>query len=370
MLVTLPSSSKLRTVWFGALCSVAILIFSAAFFVFIERESSLVVQRPDSSPVVAREEPPQRTIEELSITEIVPSAIMFLGDIMLGRSVELWMNDQGVGYPFQNLPAIIGSSSVVIANFEASIPVEHKPTPSGNMRFSINESFIPPLFAAGITHVSLANNHTLDYGEAGFRHTKKVLSDNRISSFGHSTIIATSSRMYTTVGTQRIGVLALHTLFVQPDTSKIAPLLEEMSTHSDRQIVYIHWGTEYETTHSDEQETLARTLIALGADAIIGHHPHVVQDIDVIDGVPVFYSLGNFIFDQYFSQDVQVGLALSLRESNQTLFFDIIPVTSIPNRSQPQLMNATETVAFLTHVAKRSNPALNIQINAGTLIWQ
>ena len=104
-----------------------------------------------------------------------------------------------------------------------------------------------------------------------------------------------------------------------------------------------------------------------GADAIIGHHPHVVQDIQVYQGVPVFYSLGNFVFDQYFSSAVQEGLLLKLTLTEAGANYELIPTTSIGSRSRPQLMSPYEREHFLTGLATRSAPKLRTQIHSGYL---
>jgi poly-gamma-glutamate synthesis protein (capsule biosynthesis protein) len=116
---------------------------------------------------------------------------------------------------------------------------------------------------------------------------------------------------------------------------------------SHEQIAYIHWGKEYDSVHSKEQEVLAHFLIDNGVDAVIGHHPHVVQDIEVYKGKPIFYSLGNFIFDQYFSDEVQEGLAVRVDTSKDILRYTLIPFESKSIKSQPKLLSLLDKDTYL-----------------------
>ena len=101
---------------------------------------------------------------------------------------------------------------------------------------------------------------------------------------------------------------------------------------------------------------LATKFSELGADLVVGHHPHVVQGIEKINNTLVFYSLGNFIFDQYFNQPVRQGLVLQLMEnSNSKLELNLIPVSSEETLAQPKLMNESAKSLFLKNLARYSS---------------
>ncbi len=136
--------------------------------------------------------------------------------------------------------------------------------------------------------------------------------------------------------------------------------------NSDFQIVYVHWGIEYEQESSLAQKKLANRFVEAGADLIIGHHPHVVQEVDYIDGVLVFYSLGNYIFDQYFSDSVQNGLLLHI-DLTKNKSISLIPVTSKVNLSQPSYMTTKEHATFLTLLAEKSHLKLKKYIEEGVI---
>jgi len=130
-------------------------------------------------------------------------------------------------------------------------------------------------------------------------------------------------------------------------------------------IVSLHWGEEYKLINSLAQQKLAHQIIEAGADLIIGHHPHVVQNIEKYQGKLIFYSLGNFIFDQYFSPDTQQGLAVGLEIYPDRLFFRLFPLQI--NLSQPVLMKKNKASEFLIQLAKRSDDKLVDEIKDGII---
>jgi poly-gamma-glutamate synthesis protein (capsule biosynthesis protein) len=130
-------------------------------------------------------------------------------------------------------------------------------------------------------------------------------------------------------------------------------------------IVNIHWGDEYQKSSSSFQQNLAHKIIDAGADLIIGHHPHVVQDIGFYKGKLIFYSLGNFIFDQYFSKDTQQGLAVELEFFSDKAIYRLLPIQS--HLSQPFLMEEEIKSAFLKDLAQKSSHELKEEIENGKI---
>jgi poly-gamma-glutamate synthesis protein (capsule biosynthesis protein) len=89
-------------------------------------------------------------------------------------------------------------------------------------------------------------------------------------------------------------------------------LIRDSKSKVDVLIVMVHWGIEYMPEPSATQKEIAHSLIDNGADVVVGNHPHWVQGYDTIDGKPIFYSLGNFVFDQAWSEETKSGLAIRL----------------------------------------------------------
>jgi len=296
--------------------------------------------------------------------EPLPERVLFAGDTMLARDVERLMGQYGSTYPYRNLADVFGEHTYQVANFEASIPEQHTPTKDLTFQFSVDATNVSAIKDVGFTHVSLANNHALDFGNEGYANTIEVLEGNNIATFGKPYALATSSITHMYVDDTVVALIGLDLTLSTYSDEALQLLFNRAKDTSAFQIVFIHWGNEYQLSHSDQQERYARKFIEHGADLIIGHHPHVVQDIQKYDGVLVFYSLGNFIFDQYFSQEVQEGLLLSLSlDVNPSI--KLLPVSSVGSRISPRLMDGFEERTFLDALAKRSASTLKEEITAG-----
>jgi poly-gamma-glutamate synthesis protein (capsule biosynthesis protein) len=295
-------------------------------------------------------------------------AIRFVGDVMLARNVELLMRSYGSAYPYQGLPPL-PPETYLVGNFEGAVPRTHVPTPAMHFSFSVDPQYLSALHAYGFTHLNLANNHSFDFGADDLANTEQMLAAASTTPFGYPGTAGTSSVAYADIGSSRVALIGLYAVDRQPTAEELAPVLARAASSSDLQIAYIHWGDEYVLEHNDKQEALAHTLIDLGADAVIGHHPHVVQDIGEYNGAPVFYSLGNFIFDQYFSEDVEKGLMLELTIEKGKPVFALMPITSIGSRSAPRPMAEYERDIFLAEIASRSDAKLRSMIKEGKLFF-
>ncbi|OGG89072.1 hypothetical protein A2592_02230 [Candidatus Kaiserbacteria bacterium RIFOXYD1_FULL_42_15] len=296
-------------------------------------------------------------------------AIGFWGDVMLARNVELLSDIHGTNYSFTKITNQFLANNYNIINFEGTISNKHSRTLSNTMSFSVTDKLVPELASVNITHASLANNHALDFGPIALKNTTQKLLASNIIAFGNPNEINNDSVVYIDLGSYRLSVLALHTLYSTPLDEDLIKIFKKLNETSDIQFVYIHWGEEYKSAHTEKQFALAQKLIVLGADAIIGHHPHVVEDIGLIDGVPVFYSLGNTIFDQYFSLAVQSGYSVNFFIRQQNLEFTLFPFTSIDNHSQPRPMKKGEQDRFLEELASKSNLSLRENIKQAKLIF-
>jgi poly-gamma-glutamate synthesis protein (capsule biosynthesis protein) len=283
--------------------------------------------------------------ESTSVREHGYDAVMFTGDIMLGRNVEKLSAEFGSAYPYLQLPPS-ATHTALVGNFESSIPQKHVPAPNGTFAFSVHTKYLPSLKTYGFDYVSLANNHSYDYGVEGFTHAKQSLTSAGMRPFGDQKNQASSTIEYVTLDNTIIALIGLYAVYGRPTDTDLKVLVDRALLQSELQFVYVHWGDEYELIHNLFQQNLARDMIDLGVDAVIGHHPHVVQDIELYKGAPIFYSLGNFIFDQYFSQDVQTGLMVTFSEGKTENKFSLAGITSIGTKSQPRMMSEKEQSVF------------------------
>lgn len=290
--------------------------------------------------------------EEVVVTN---DQMLFVGDVFLGRQVERYMKQFGEEYPFKRIQPLLSTHTDVIGNFESSIPKRHVETKNFGFVFSVPAAYAGVLSNAGFSGVSLANNHAFDHGEDGFNNAKEVLKNAHVNVSGHPTRVTREEVQFYDLNTKRVALVPLNLTFGSAPAEDAIEVLKTVREESDYQVVYVHWGVEYITTANKEQQRVAHAFVDAGADAVIGHHPHVVQNIERYKDGLIFYSLGNFIFDQYSEIDYQQGLTLSLSFEDGIYSYTLNPVTSEDRRSSPRLMDAMEQKYFLRELADRSD---------------
>jgi len=123
-------------------------------------------------------------------------------------------------------------------------------------------------------------------------------------------------------------------------------------------VVYPHWGVEYSTRHNYAQERLAHSWIDVGADLIVGSHPHVVQDVEIYQDVPIFYSLGNFVFDQMFSKETQEGIAIKVDIESDNIEIELLPFVS--NKIKPKFVEDFDIYSYIEEDIKKIGDELTI----------
>ncbi len=295
-------------------------------------------------------------------------SMLFVGDVMLARHVETLMRGNGIYYPFKGIRDLLAEYTRVVGNFEGSIQKVHTQTPDLTFQFSAMSEVAVALARSGFTDMTLANNHSYDYGREAYAHTRTVLTDAGITVGGNPLSVSDDDVLYNTIGDVRVAIIPMHATVQVPALADVQGILSRASKQSDIQIVSIHWGEEYALDATDLQRTFAHALIDAGADAIIGHHPHVVETIEEYRGAPIFYSLGNFIFDQYWDTNVQEGLTVGVSFVEHAVHYSLIPITSLESKSAPRPMTRIERTQFLDALAARSQASLADPIRSGKIV--
>ncbi len=249
---------------------------------------------------------------------------LFTGDIMLGRYIQVLRERNGEPFPFTYMPEVIDAVEaslevdeidLVLGNVEGPISTSDYVNPGTAMIFNFKPETAELLARVGFNAVSIANNHSLDQGRDHFEESHQFLSDAGILAFGHPDTFEGEWTFVTKeFATKTIGFIGLnHTLHNKIDWEKLNEKIREWDAQVDFLIVGIHWGFEYEPTARDTVVEAAHGMVDNGVDFIWGHHPHVIQNREVYKGAPIYYSLGNFVFDQYFSKEVKEGLVVGLK---------------------------------------------------------
>ncbi|MFZ2072233.1 MAG: CapA family protein, partial [Minisyncoccia bacterium] len=267
--------------------------------------------------------------KEGTVEDIEPNfvTLLFGGDIMLDRGVKnSVMKNFGGDYSlmFENLN-LLKSADIVFANLEG--PASDKGSDRKNLySFRMDPSVIPALKGSGFDILSVANNHAGDWGRDAYADTLARLKENEISYTGGG-INKNESEQPVVIEKYGIKIGYLGFSDVGPNmpasesnagllltsNPRFDEIIQNASKQVDHLIVSFHFGEEYKIEHNNRQEYLAHKAIDDGAKIIIGTHPHVVEDTEVYKNGFIAYSLGNFIFDQYFSENTMQGMLLEIK---------------------------------------------------------
>lgn len=236
--------------------------------------------------------------------------IAAVGDIMLGGRAEPFLKEFGPDYPFTDVLPVLRKADVVAGNLESPISTRGKAVENKKFTLRAGPIAAQALRKAGVRVVTLANNHSLDFGPLALKDTLAFLDENEILSSGAGMDLddARSPAIIKVKGKtlaflsysltfpleffasqSRPGTAPGYGEFVKADIEKIRP-------EADIVVVSFHWGAELLTAAKDYQIELGHQAIDWGADLVLGHHPHVLQELEVYHGRLIAYSLGNFVF--------------------------------------------------------------------------
>lgn len=265
----------------------------------------------------------------------------FVGDIMLGRHVEAITERYGQEYLFRHVKSLLQSSDYVSGNFEHPIVLQDDYEKADQyIHLHTSGESAETLKKMNFSVLTIANNHTMDFGESGLKDTidtfKKVglayvgagknlkeaskINYQKINGIVVASIGITDSYVKDAVALdKRAGVLPAN-----PEI--ILPIINKAQSTADLVIVNIHWGQEYDNDPSPRQKQLAKAMAKAGADIIIGHHPHVLSTVEIHGDSIIFYSLGNFIFDQGWSRTKDSVIVHYKLYEDGTGRFELIPL--------------------------------------------
>ena len=268
-----------------------------------------------------------RQTKNLSTTTEVN--FLAVGDIMLSRDVagQIKRNGTDANWPFHKLSELLVSTDFNFGNLESPFSGRDDYTSVDSLTFNAPTWTQPGLINANFKVLNLANNHAFDQGLNGLLHTKKLLEeDMSITPVGTGNNLgeAWEGKIYNARGV-RIGFVGAsfaslndggvtknnHIARIE-DTKQLVQSINELKTRSDFIVITMHAGTEYTRSPNTAQIEFAHRAIDAGADLVIGAHPHWIQPIETYKGKQIFYSLGNFVFDQEWSHETKEGLVLKI----------------------------------------------------------
>jgi poly-gamma-glutamate synthesis protein (capsule biosynthesis protein) len=272
-----------------------------------------------------------------------PSVLNF-GDVMLDRGVRNIM-ERSKRDPFVNIKTnknILEKYDIVAVNLEGPIvEMDRSLCQQKVYNFQFAENSGEKLKSAGINMVNLANNHSYDCLKKGLERTKEILGKSGISYMGDNVI--EKSFVIKEIDKKKIAFVGIDATVAFIPVSKFYPLIEKLKSENDYVVVNIHWGEEYNLNYTKDQMEIAHKLIDSGADVIFGHHPHVVEPVEVYKEAVIFYSLGNFVFDQGFGE-TKVGLGAGVQFERDKILVTVYPINIF--KFIPQFMEGKEKGEF------------------------
>ena len=319
--------------------------------------------------------------------------ISFIGDVTLGcreadhksnRSIDAYIKEYGYDYPFKKVRYILEQDDLTVANVEGTFHSGDsglKPQNNKAYNFRAAPEFAEILRQGSVEAAALGNNHTVDYGKQGFTETVQALEQVGIEWFANTDYSA-KSYVFEHHGV-KIGLVSCYVSYWVINNGEHIPqitaTIDDLKAQGvDVLIAYMHGGVEYEKVHDTHQVRFAKYFISKGVDIVIGSHPHILQGCHLIDGVPVFYSLGNFVFGgnfQFYNKRHHTNLrytailqcALSFDEDHKYLGcrFNIIPcrlgADMMVNQYQPYPVTDEEADECLARIQLDTNKSWRIE---------
>jgi hypothetical protein len=286
-----------------------------------------------------------------------------VGDILLSRNVKEEFQTRKT-FPWENMKPLFHSADLVVGNLEGAVGDinDQVNSPLDSPVFPIDPTDIPMLAEAGFKVLTIENNHSFDLGLTGKKNTVEALQKNGLI----PSYLKNSPRFFTYKDVV-ISLISLNIVSGRDSSKNQIPSIEiEQKLRLARSlsnivIVSIHWGSELLEWPNREQRETAGWLVKNGADIIIGSHPHVIQKPELIEGKPVFFSLGNHLFDQKYPHTKE-GLVVDIRISNGKFSCNGILTHTQRNSFYPEI---SDTFDFqFEPIPYRINP---LKINGYTL---
>jgi len=294
---------------------------------------------------------PTATLASTATSDTRPATVVVTGDIMLARSVNTALLASHDRFPFNDTADYLRSFDLTIGNLECVVSSLGSPQPK-EFTFEANPRAFERLPLAGYGVLSVANNHSGDFGKTAFMDMLGHLPAFGIMPLGGgANLVAAHQPVIRTIRTTTIGILAYCEIdpfnfaatASEPGHAWLDPTLiradiQALRPKVDFILVFTHWGIEYQPQETGHQQAMARLAIDAGADVVVGAHPHIIQPYELYNGKLIVYSLGNFVFDGMYEEVVRRGSILTLTlKKNQLLAWKLV-TSRIGDWGEPKLL--------------------------------
>ena len=257
-----------------------------------------------------------------------PVTLLFTGDVLLSDYVLNNYNSRGIeGVLSPELLSELRNADITVINNEFPFSTRGTQAPDKQFTFRVDPKYVNVLTDMGVDIVTLANNHVLDFGPDALQDTFDTLDQAGIAYMGAGNDPSRAEALITKqAGGKTYGFLAASRVipvvswdvqnsspgvFTTYDPTRLLAAIRDAKKDCDFLTIFVHWGIEREEYPQDYQVTMAKQYIDAGADLVIGSHPHVLQGISYYNERPIFYSLGNFIFNRDIPKTAAVKVTIT-----------------------------------------------------------
>ena len=270
----------------------------AGYMIYQETQNTIVEDFQSQSSTVPETIVPETTVP---VTTEAPMpeyfTLTFTGDFTPGcmpgqfENPKAYVGTVGDDYefPFAHMRTYFEDDDFTFINLEVVLGVGIGRQANKTFVFSGPEEYVQIMTTSSVEAVTLANNHSEDFGIEGYENTKRVLDEN-----GVAYVEEDKTSIFVTESGLTIGLYADSFDFSERDIENNIASLRQQG--AEIILCAFHWGTEGAYRHNEKQTRYAHAAIDAGADIVVGNHPHVLQEIEVYNGGLIFYSLGNFSF--------------------------------------------------------------------------
>lgn len=297
--------------------------------------------------------------------------ILAVGDVMMGASMEPSIREHGPDNPFAAAAPAISRADIAICNLEAPFGTKGKPFKK-RFTFLVPPSYAGALKRAGFDVVAMANNHMMDYGADPLAETIKLLDSLGIAHSGAGMNLS-EARRPAVVERNGLRVAFLSYSKVYPaefwattrrggtapgESSHVREDVAAAKKKADLVVVSFHWGAELMDTPKQYQRDLARLSIDSGADLVLGHHPHILQGMEIYKGKLIAYSLGNFAFgsrSRKCTESVMLEVRLAKTGAGEARIIPVC-VDNLKTGFQPSIASGEAGRAILENLRRISKP--------------
>ena len=309
----------------------------------------------------------RRVLPDLVVRPVVLAAA---GDVNLGDRIDAGIRALGPDAPWKAVAPVLRAADVTVVNLECAVSTRGSPVPGKEYTFRGAPSSLAAAERAGVNVVSVANNHSLDFGVDAFVDTLRHARRFGLRTIGGGTLAAARRPVVWRAGGLRIALLAYSD--VRPagfdatpdrpgaaaaDPAAIAVDVAAARRRADAVVVYFHWGNELELTANDRQRSLADAAFAAGATVVLGAHPHVLQPVERRGPRLVAWSLGNFVFGAASPGTTSSGVLLVGLERRGVRWSELVPATIdgfVPIPDEERLERSLERLRRAQAPARRT----------------